>query len=69
VPVSQVLPFEQWRQRRNAAWDLLFEIPIRFNRLIVYRSDFFHSISELFGDSAENGRLVQLFHFELTSPV
>ncbi len=69
MPVSQVLPFEQWRQRRNAAWDLLFEIPIRFNRLIVYRSDFFHSISELFGDSAENGRLVQLFHFELTSPV
>ena len=37
---------------------------MRFNRLVVFRSDFFHAITELFGDRAENGRLVQLLHFE-----
>jgi hypothetical protein len=31
---------------------------------VLFRSDFFHAVTELFGDGFENGRLVQLFHFE-----
>jgi hypothetical protein len=51
-------------QERDAAWECVLEVPMRFNRLIVYRSDFFHSIGELFGDRPENVRFVQLFFFE-----
>ena len=67
LPASRRLPFNEWQRQRDTTWELLFEIPMRFNRLVVFRSDFFHAISELFGDSAENGRLVQLFHFESQS--
>jgi len=45
-------------------WELLFEVPMRFNRLIVYRSDFFHAVSQVFGQHAQDARLVQLFFFE-----
>ena len=57
-------PFAQWLRERDEAWEWLFEVPMRFNRLIIFRSDFFHAITELFGDRPENGRLVQLLHFE-----
>jgi Flp pilus assembly protein TadD len=64
LPINRRLPFAEWQQQRDATWEFLFEVPMRFNRLIVFRSDFFHAITELFGDSPESGRLVQLFHFE-----
>ena len=64
LPINRRLPFAEWQQQRDATWAFLFEVPMRFNRLIVFRSDFFHAITELFGDRAESGRLVQLFHFE-----
>lgn len=56
--------FAQWLRQRDETWERIFEVPMRFNRLVVFRSDFFHAITELFGDRAENGRLVQLLHFE-----
>ncbi len=55
--------FDQLAQGR-AQWDLLFEVPMRFNRLIVYRSDYFHGISQVFGAGLGDGRLTQLFFFE-----
>lgn len=64
IPVSRQRPFAQLRAERTADWDCVLEVPMRFNRLIVYRSDFFHAIGELFGDRPENSRLVQLFYFE-----
>jgi tetratricopeptide (TPR) repeat protein len=64
VPVGRQRPFAEWRKERAAAWDCVLEIPMRFNRMIVYRSDFFHAIGELFGDRPENARLVQLFYFQ-----
>jgi len=64
LPINRRLAFAEWQQQRDATWEYLFEVPMRFNRLIVFRSDFFHAITELFGERAENGRLVQLFHFE-----
>jgi hypothetical protein len=45
-------------------WDMLFEVPMRFNRLIVYRSDYFHAIGRVFGSGLPDGRLTQLFFFE-----
>ncbi len=60
---GQSQPFDHLTGGRNQ-WDLLFEVPMRFNRLIVYRSDYFHSVSEVFGQGLADGRLVQLFFFE-----
>jgi len=64
IPVGRQQPFAELRKQRAQAWDCVFEIPMRFNRMIVYRSDFFHAIGELFGDRPENARLVQLFYFQ-----
>jgi tetratricopeptide (TPR) repeat protein len=55
--------FDQLAQGRGQ-WDLLFEVPMHFNRLIVYRSDYFHGISQVFGSGLGDGRLTQLFFFE-----
>jgi hypothetical protein len=63
LPPDRRQPFERWKAQRDGAWELLFDIPMRFNRLVVFRSDFFHAVSELFGEAPEDGRLVQLFHF------
>ncbi len=64
MPVDRLRPFTQLQAERDAAWERVLEVPMRFNRLTVYRSDFFHSIGELFGDRPENSRFVQLFFFE-----
>lgn len=64
LPPNRRRLFAEWRRDRAQVWEWLFEVPMRFNRLVVFRSDYFHAISDLFGDRAENGRLVQLFHFE-----
>lgn len=44
-------------------WQHLMTVPMRFNRLILYRPWLWHSAGESFGDSVENGRLVQLMQF------
>jgi tetratricopeptide (TPR) repeat protein len=67
LPPNRCLPFTEWRHKRDATWEWMFEVPMRFNRLVIFRSDYFHAITELFGDCADNGRLVQLFHFESQS--
>ncbi len=41
-------------------WTHLMTIPMRFNRLILYRPWNWHSALAGFGDSLENGRLVQV---------
>jgi tetratricopeptide (TPR) repeat protein len=50
--------------RRREAWEPVLEVPMRANRLILYRSDYFHAISEVFGSTPGDARLVQLFFFE-----
>ena len=44
-------------------WDRYFLCPMRFNRLVLFRSHLWHSHNYNFGDNLENGRLVQLFFF------
>jgi hypothetical protein len=45
----------------ESRWETLTTIPMRFNRLVLFRPWLWHGAGEGFGDSVENGRLVQLF--------
>ena len=45
-------------------WEQLMTIPMRYNRLIMYRPWLWHSAGAAFGDSLENGRLIQLVGFQ-----
>ncbi|MBC7683199.1 MAG: hypothetical protein H7172_12785 [Ferruginibacter sp.] len=64
LPPNKLQPFAQWRAQHDGRWEWLFEVPMRFNRLVVFGSDYFHAVTELFGNQPDNGRLVQLFHFQ-----
>jgi hypothetical protein len=44
-------------------WEHLMTVPMRFNRAVFYRPWLWHSAGPPFGDSIENGRLVQLLNF------
>ncbi len=45
-------------------WQHLMTVPMRFNRLILYRPWLWHSAGEAFGTSLEDGRLIQLVAFQ-----
>ena len=45
-------------------WQHLMTVPMRFNRLILYRPWLWHSAGEVFGTSLEDGRLIQLVAFQ-----
>ena len=45
-------------------WEHLMTVPMRFNRLILFRPWFWHTAGISFGDSPETGRLVQLFFWQ-----
>ena len=47
-----------------AKWERIMTVPMRFNRLIMYRPWLWHSAGEAFGDSLETGRLIQLIGFQ-----
>jgi hypothetical protein len=49
-------------------WELAMTVPMRFNRLVLFRSLLWHGASEGFGDRPENGRLVQLFFLRRAPP-
>lgn len=44
-------------------WEHLMTVPMRFNRLALYRPWMWHSAGEPFGAALEDGRLVQLVAF------
>ena len=44
-------------------WDMVDMISNKFNRLVLYRGDLFHSSMEYFGEDKETGRLFQTFFF------
>lgn len=44
-----------------AQWERSLTVPMRFNRLVLFRSLLWHGAGDGFGDSLANGRLVQLF--------
>lgn len=48
----------------ESKWINTMSVPIKFNRLIMFRSNLWHSQGELFGSDMHNGRLIQTFFFE-----
>jgi len=44
-------------------WELVDVIGNKYNRLVLYRSNMFHSSMNYFGSGPEDGRLFQLFFF------
>lgn len=53
----------KYEARDMTKWDLVDVIGNKYNRLVLYRSDIFHSSLDYFGSNATNGRLFQLFFF------
>ncbi len=45
-------------------WQHLMTLPMRFNRLILYRPWSWHSADEAFGSGLDDGRLIQLVAFQ-----
>ena len=44
-------------------WEAIMTVPMRFNRLALFRPWFWHAGTEAFGDEPENGRLIQVLFF------
>ena len=44
-------------------WEHLMMVPMRYNRLVIYRPWMWHAPADPFGNSLENGRLMQLVCF------
>jgi len=47
-----------------AKWEHTMTLPMRFNRLVLYRPWLWHSAGPGFGTSIEDGRLIQVFSFQ-----
>jgi len=44
-------------------WDLFDVVGNRFNRLVMYRGDYYHASLDYFGKDLQDGRLFQVFFF------
>jgi len=51
------------RGKDRSKWERTLVLPMKFNRLVLFRSWYWHTAGESFGDRPENARLVQLFFF------
>ena len=49
-------------------WDHLTTLPMKFNRCVLFRPWMWHTSGVDFGDTIENGRLVQLLFFTAADP-
>ena len=47
--------------KEDFKWKKQIHIGNIYNRLVLFRSDYFHMSSRYFGNNIENGRLIQLF--------
>lgn len=47
----------------RSLWDRYCFVPMKYNRLVLFSPYLWHSHGDNFGDSIENGRLVQLFFY------
>jgi hypothetical protein len=48
----------------RSRWEQTMMIPMRFNRLILFQPQYWHTAGPGFGDNVENGRLVYLIFFQ-----
>ncbi len=44
-------------------WEVTMTLPMRFNRLVLFRPWLWHTAAGAFGNSDDTGRLIQLFFF------
>ena len=44
-------------------WEVYFTVDCVYNRLVVFESNYFHDVGDIFGDSIDNGRLAQILNF------
>ena len=47
----------------DSKWEMTMRVPMRFNRLILFRPWLWHTAGESFGDNLENGRLTYLMFY------
>ncbi|RMF66429.1 MAG: hypothetical protein D6740_13060 [Alphaproteobacteria bacterium] len=52
------------QSKDRSAWEEIMTVPMRYNRLVLFRPWFFHTAGPGFGDRPENGRLVFLMFFQ-----
>jgi hypothetical protein len=52
---------ENYESQDMTKWEMVDRIGNRYNRLVLYRSDMFHTSLDYFGHNNETGRLFQLF--------
>jgi len=50
----------------RSKWEPTMEIPMRFNRLVMFQPQYWHTAGPGFGDCVQNGRLVYLIFFQRT---
>ena len=50
----------------RSQWTRYLLSAMKFNRIVIFRADMWHSHNYNFGDCLENGRIVQLFFFNHT---
>jgi hypothetical protein len=60
---------EQYEQLKKDAydhskWTVIAAPEMRYNRLLLFDSRYFHAMSAGFGDSPKTGRLIQIFNFK-----
>ena len=48
----------------DSAWEMIMQVPMRFNRLLLLRPWLWHTAGPAFGDRPQNGRLVYLMFFD-----
>ncbi|HEY9102690.1 DUF6445 family protein [Chitinimonas sp.] len=63
TPLGEPRPFEQVTALR-AGWQHLFTVPMRYNRLVLYKGHHFHAVDSVFGHDFGDGRLTRLMTFE-----
>jgi hypothetical protein len=51
----------------RSQWTRYFLSPMKYNRLVIFNANLWHSHNYNFGNTLENGRLVQLFFFNPTN--
>ncbi|MAL08171.1 MAG: hypothetical protein CMF74_00710 [Maricaulis sp.] len=55
--------------RDRSQWDHLMRVPMKFNRLVLFRPWLWHTAGPAFGDCPENARLIYLMFFNSEGPL
>ena len=60
---SSILDLLEKEGNEPSKWEHLMTVPMRFNRLVIYRPWIRHAPGDPFGNTIENSRLIQLLSF------